>query len=261
MALRGSDERQGISVETRTCTECGNGLGGLRNNRTVCGVECSKARALRHSRETYARTREKRLATWRAKSLEARKQRPPIVCGHCGAEFCYFGKGPKAICDPCVSERQRLMNRGHRFASQAKRCQADACDRLVNCRGLCSMHYRRWMKANGLWKPSPSDGWTDARRAHHARRKALKRGAAGAIAFDRDDIFARDGHMCMLCWTPLDMQAAYPHPKSPTIDHIVPLAKGGTHTPDNVQAACARCNVRKSDRLDWSLADVAMASA
>jgi hypothetical protein len=42
-----------------------------------------------------------------------------------------------------------------------------------------------------------------------------------------------------------------------TIDHVVPRSKGGTHTWDNVVAACAPCNHRKSDRmlaeLGWRL--------
>lgn len=31
-------------------------------------------------------------------------------------------------------------------------------------------------------------------------------------------------------------------------DHIIPLARGGTHEPRNIQLLCAPCNLRKSDR-------------
>jgi 5-methylcytosine-specific restriction endonuclease McrA len=31
------------------------------------------------------------------------------------------------------------------------------------------------------------------------------------------------------------------------IDHVQPLAKGGSHTYDNLRVACAVCNCRKSD--------------
>ncbi len=34
-----------------------------------------------------------------------------------------------------------------------------------------------------------------------------------------------------------------------TIDHVLPLSKGGTHTPDNVVPACGSCNSAKGDRL------------
>lgn len=36
----------------------------------------------------------------------------------------------------------------------------------------------------------------------------------------------------------------------PSIDHIVPLSKGGTHTWDNVSLVHYRCNVNKSDKLE-----------
>ncbi len=46
-----------------------------------------------------------------------------------------------------------------------------------------------------------------------------------------------------------------------TIDHVIPRSKGGTHTWDNVVAACKQCNSRKDDKLlgkksgelDWTL--------
>lgn len=31
-----------------------------------------------------------------------------------------------------------------------------------------------------------------------------------------------------------------------TIDHIIPIARGGSHTPDNLVAACLRCNCSKA---------------
>lgn len=244
------------------CSECEQQFTPKHRSRKVCSDTCYKARDIRRSRETYARTREQRLATWRAKSLEQRRQRPPVTCGRCASTFCYIGTGSiRRFCEPCARARQAEMSHGQRFTKEATECSIDECSRLANSRAMCPMHYRQWMKANGLWNPAPSDGWTEARKAQHARRKALKRGATGAGSFKREDIFKRDGYMCMLCWCPIDMDAQYPDPRSATIDHIIPLARGGAHTPENAQAACARCNIRKSDRLDWSLADVLTGAA
>jgi hypothetical protein len=36
------------------------------------------------------------------------------------------------------------------------------------------------------------------------------------------------------------------------VDHIVPLAKGGNHVPENIQILCPSCNVRKSSKLNYS---------
>jgi hypothetical protein len=77
-------------------------------------------------------------------------------------------------------------------------------------------------------------------------------------SFPLKSIFRRDGWTCQICrcellskWTKLG-DTETPHPRSPTIDHIVPLSFGPSgpgHRPDNVQAACWRCNCKKSDSL------------
>jgi len=38
------------------------------------------------------------------------------------------------------------------------------------------------------------------------------------------------------------MSLKAPHPLSMSIDHIIPLSRGGTHEPDNVQLAHFICN-------------------
>jgi 5-methylcytosine-specific restriction endonuclease McrA len=36
-----------------------------------------------------------------------------------------------------------------------------------------------------------------------------------------------------------------------TVDHVVPLSKGGEHSIENIVPACIECNKRKGARLDW----------
>ena len=47
---------------------------------------------------------------------------------------------------------------------------------------------------------------------------------------------------CVYCGTALDYDRA-------TLDHVHPLAKGGTHSPGNVVSACPPCNRLKADML------------
>lgn len=82
-------------------------------------------------------------------------------------------------------------------------------------------------------------------RGKHARR-ARKRKAFRAPVY-RKKIFERDGYRCHICGDRTNPKARVPERNAPTIDHIIPLAKGGTHEPVNVATACFHCNCLKSD--------------
>lgn len=56
----------------------------------------------------------------------------------------------------------------------------------------------------------------------------------------RDYVFQRDRHCCQSCGTGDRL----------TVDHIIPLAKGGSNDISNLQTLCFSCNSRKRDRLD-----------
>ena len=62
-------------------------------------------------------------------------------------------------------------------------------------------------------------------------------------------VFERDDFICKICGYPIDMTLAAPHRKSASIDHVVPLARGGKHEMSNVQAAHFGCNARKGARV------------
>jgi 5-methylcytosine-specific restriction endonuclease McrA len=65
----------------------------------------------------------------------------------------------------------------------------------------------------------------------------------------RDDIYERDSWNCGICGEPVDQEAVWPHPLSPSLDHIVPLALGGDHSYANTQCSHLRCNQAKQHRI------------
>lgn len=59
------------------------------------------------------------------------------------------------------------------------------------------------------------------------------------IILSRKNILRRDGHRCLYCGRgdiPL------------TLDHVVPLSRGGEESWENLVCACVKCNNRKGDR-------------
>lgn len=107
------------------------------------------------------------------------------------------------------------------------------------------MHWKRAARAAGDVKPEP---WSDRRRNNYHRRRALKKAAGTGDPVRMADIAERDGYRCGICSAPVDMDLAWPHPQSKSLDHVVPLTKGGSHDPANVQLAHLVCNTVKGNR-------------
>lgn len=55
----------------------------------------------------------------------------------------------------------------------------------------------------------------------------------------RPEIIGRDGRLCRSCGTTQKL----------TVDHIVPLSRGGTNDLDNLQLLCRSCNSIKSAKV------------
>lgn len=60
---------------------------------------------------------------------------------------------------------------------------------------------------------------------------------------------------CIVCDSEIDSSLAHPDPRSVSLDHVVPLSCGGTHTWHNVAPAHLECNLDKKDSLDEMLVD------
>ena len=69
-----------------------------------------------------------------------------------------------------------------------------------------------------------------------------------------EKLFKRDGGVCYMCgkrcnWSDGEWKdgAYVAGPSYPSIDHVIPVAKGGTHTWSTVKLACRECNWKKGD--------------
>src|ERR1044072_7615811 len=61
------------------------------------------------------------------------------------------------------------------------------------------------------------------------------------IRFSRANLYLRDEYRCQYCYK------RFPD-KELTLDHVVPVVRGGRKTWENIVTACIRCNQRKGDR-------------
>lgn len=162
-----------------------------------------------------------------------------MTCPQCSKEFAPARTAKQVYCSPpCARKWQRTHESGT--------CAAAECDRPVRAKALCNKHYKAQLRLEGrLPTKTP---WTDERRDAWHRRRALLLEASTGEPVILAEIAERDAWVCGLCERPVDAELAYPDPMSKSLDHIVPLTKGGEHDPSNAQLAHLRCNVSKGNR-------------
>jgi HNH endonuclease len=157
----------------------------------------------------------------------------PFVPVPCVVEGC---ETPSAKLGMCIKHHARWKIRGTTDDPPPKpaECLVDGCDRAPRSRGWCKPHYKQL---------------TGQGSAHEMKRYALKLGSQ-VEPVDYEVIVAVHGMMCHLCKLPILTRADL------QMDHVIPLARGGSHTYGNIRPSHGLCNRRKHAKLMSELADL-----
>jgi rubredoxin len=99
------------------------------------------------------------------------------------------------------------------------------------------------IKAYQKWYSKTPRGKIVASRHDHRRRDRTKRVPNTLTLEEWEFIVASQNNRCSICGREFVKELP------PTRDHIIPLAKGGGLTFDNVQALCRSCNGKKQDKI------------
>jgi 5-methylcytosine-specific restriction endonuclease McrA len=86
----------------------------------------------------------------------------------------------------------------------------------------------------------------DAAREHTQERRQRVKDSTKDSGIGIVSLRKRDGDLCHLCDGIMEFVTSTTYnPWKVSMDHVLPLAKGGTHTWDNVKLAHLRCNLSK----------------
>lgn len=200
----------------RACEWCGKSFSPKRRTSRTCTAACRKAL---NTAETNARTAEARAA--------ARGQTRD--CEQCGTAFRPLRQDSRHCSPTCRSKARHIK------ARHEKRCTVCAGDFVSTrpeaavCSSCCALRLRE------LRHPG-------RRRAQEAARRAtIILGHVSASDWKR--VLNRARGCCYYCGERAVL----------TMEHVVPLSRGGAHTIGNVVPACGPCNYSKNARLlsEW----------
>lgn len=164
--------------------------------------------------------------------------------------------------------------------NKGKMCKVDGCKKDAVSKGMCRNHYIQNLKYgdptvlikghnSGLCsvcneKPAKKLGMcqncyyrkrikTDPKFAEkmasrNGRRRAAKNGGESE-KYTKSDVIENCGNKCHLCGKEIDLTRKYPDPQSFSIDHVIPVSRGGNDVLGNVKPAHFGCNAGKRDRI------------
>lgn len=196
----------------------------------------------------------------------------PRSCLDCGADISHRGNRAKR-CEACAETARKVVHAGHSKAWRERYPEQVVTYglryRLENpgrpLRGdpeKRAATLRAWRRRNAARRRTQARAWRAAnpetmRRYRHeqreARRDAVQRRRARKAALPYEPIVyrhlaVRDHWTCQLCHEAVDPTIVHPDLMSGSVDHVVPISKGGPHLYGNVQLAHLTCNLAKGDR-------------
>lgn len=187
-----------------------------------------------------------------------------LLCPHCGA-----ASDGKDVWErsPRCNEAMNFYIQGHSVRETAERFGVSLCqiNNSVKRRGLTNgvawkeagalSNEKRSEEASRLLAQRIANGEIQLPRGGNIhKRRAIKYGCEYDSSVTLKKLIKRDGLRCVICGEMCNPNATgwseHFGPTSPTIDHIIPMAKGGGHVWNNVQVAHAICNIYKSDNTE-----------
>lgn len=116
---------------------------------------------------------------------------------------------------------------------------------------------KQWVAANPDRVKEKSARWRErnpeAKRADTQKHRAIRKGVEGKFtSADVKRLFGSQRGKCACCAVPLSKKRGTR--KAFHVDHIIPIAGGGTNWPHNLQLLCPLCNLKKGakDPLEFA---------
>ena len=169
-------------------------------------------------------------------------------------------------CKKCFAKRRATYNAAHRDeqhaydkqyrATHAKEKSARAAAYYQAHREERIAYTARYRAAHpGYWAEYvASPAGHDIAMAHRRNRRARERGALGVHT--PADVQAQRNRQHGVCYWQITDECRERGGKLGKhwhVDHVIPLARGGSNGPENLVIACPACNQTKSAKMPWEI--------
>lgn len=148
-----------------------------------------------------------------------------------------------------IAHKFSYKNRSNVKVPAVKQCAT--CDAFIchvgkgsHLKKYCSLcSYKSYLEGAKRYRKNYPENCAQARFRRRTRIKNVR-----YEVVTEADVITNHGADCHLCGRSIDFSLVWPHPQSKSMDHVIPIAKGGPHILANVKLAHLTCNMRKSDK-------------
>lgn len=230
----------------RTCTLCAVEYSAQRSTSKYCSPLCV-ARAREARRPPRRGDRNYRCLVC-DKPFQASGQR--LACSsNCRSSLRYIGKATEVPWKQCQGCGLWLIVRFSQKLYCSERCSQITRGRMqretaieYGCCVRCGASFIRragWMGAHCSLRCSRATRKRNRKHIHRTRSKQGERITLRGLG-------ERDGWRCHLCHRRVSTKPGNTN-RSPSVDHLIPISAGGSHTWQNVALAHRECNSRRCD--------------
>ena len=181
------------------------------------------------------------------------------ICAYCGREFKETRDRPNIYCSNSCSSLGRFEEKKIQKAREAahymmlsiiydeKKKELEAIAYRMNHEKYC-IECGNFFTTTNAQQLYCSDR-CKKRRVNRKKDKRIYRNGEPDLSITLPKLFIRDEGRCQICGRELSFTGNPNGKYYPSIDHIIPLSKGGKHEWKNVQLACRKCNTIKCDKI------------
>lgn len=251
----------------QNCIACDGPLTGRQKK--LCSTRCKNKRLMQS--EAWQRAKRKSEADPLARAKKRQREEAAKVertCEWCGSTWRVKPTRGSRYCSPLCGRSAQLpppacrIPPGHPAlptwppalppgGDRERQCSPDIGAKQVEPRCFTSARCQwchAYFVALGRYKRVRCSRRCD--RAYFAKLRRAQAVRAGYEIVSRAAVFERDRWTCHLCGKAAHRDAQAPYdPHVATLDHVIPLSKGGSHTMENLRTAHFICNSRKGNRL------------
>jgi len=227
----------------KVCQVCGKEFVAIKGSEKFCSQNCKQKHRNERSRAKYIHI------TY------------VNTCQECGTEF--VARRRKQYCsDECRKQHEERCKEARREEQKRERkrlAEKRKAERIAQREanytwysGICAVCGKPFKTLNPAQKTCSSE--CGKRYAYARKQKRIPKEQIVDKDITLEAVYRRDSGVCYLCgglcdWADRDKERNTCGKNYPSIDHLIPVAKGGRHAWANVRLAHLGCNIAKADLL------------